>query len=42
MKPYLVKMTEKPRAILKNPASYTGISAAKGKAIAEKWRKIVS
>jgi adenylosuccinate lyase len=37
MKPYLDKMTDKQKAILKNPASYIGVAAKKAKAIAKRW-----
>lgn len=37
MKPYLDKMTDKQKAILKNPASYTGVAAKKTKAIVKRW-----
>jgi adenylosuccinate lyase len=39
MKPYLDKMSDKQKGILKNPASYIGISAQKSKEIAGRWRK---
>ena len=39
MKPYLDKMTDKQKSILKNPSSYIGISAKKSKQITEHWRK---
>jgi adenylosuccinate lyase len=38
MKPYLDKMTDKQKTILKNPASYIGVSAKKAKAIAKRWK----
>lgn len=38
MKPYLDKMTDKQKAILKNPASYIGVSAKKAKKIAKTWQ----
>lgn len=37
MKPYLDKMTDKQKGILKNPASYTGVAGKKAKAIAKRW-----
>lgn len=39
MKPYLDKMTDKQKAILKNPASYVGISREKTKSIIASWQK---
>ncbi len=37
MKPYLDKMTDKQKNILKNPASYTGVASKKAKDIAKRW-----
>jgi len=37
MKPYLDKMTDKQKAILKNPASYIGVAVTKVKNIAKRW-----
>lgn len=39
MKPYLDKMTAAQKGILKNPSSYSGISAKKALRIASDWRK---
>lgn len=38
MKPYLDKMTDKQKEILKNPASYIGVASKKTKKIAKNWR----
>lgn len=37
MQPYLDAMTDSQKAILKNPASYTGVAAKKAKQIAKRW-----
>ncbi|MBY0539540.1 adenylosuccinate lyase [Patescibacteria group bacterium] len=37
MKPYLDKMTDKQKGILKNPASYIGVAAEKTKRIVKRW-----
>ena len=42
MKPYVEKMTDMQKTILKNPSSYTGISAKKAKKIAADWKKRLS
>jgi adenylosuccinate lyase len=42
MGPYLGRMTDKQKGILKNPSSYTGISAQKTKKIAGDWKKKLS
>lgn len=39
MKPYVAKMTATQKTILKNPASYSGIAAAKALTIATEWKK---
>lgn len=38
MKPYLDNMTDKQKSILKNPASYKGVSAEKARKIAKRWK----
>ncbi len=38
MKPYLDKMTDAQKGILKDPGTYTGIAAKKAKKVAEHWR----
>ncbi|MDE2079349.1 MAG: adenylosuccinate lyase [Patescibacteria group bacterium] len=40
--PYLEKMTDAQKNILKNPASYTGVAAKKAKKIAAEWKKNLS
>ncbi|TAJ13887.1 adenylosuccinate lyase [Patescibacteria group bacterium] len=42
MIPYLAKMTDAQKDILKNPSAYTGISAKKAKKVAENWTKRLS
>lgn len=37
--PYLSKMTDVQKNILKNPASYTGVSMKKAKSIVDEWKK---
>lgn len=39
MKPYLAKMTDGQKSILKNPSSYRGIATSKAKRIAAHWGK---
>lgn len=39
MAPYLARMTDAQKGILKNPASYIGISAKKALKVAENWKK---
>ncbi|MEK9177207.1 MAG: lyase family protein, partial [Patescibacteria group bacterium] len=39
MKPYVAKMSASQKAILKDPASYTGIAGEKAKTIAAAWKK---
>ncbi|MDE2020659.1 MAG: adenylosuccinate lyase [Patescibacteria group bacterium] len=40
--PYLEKMADVQKNILKNPASYTGVAAEKAKKIAREWKKNLS
>ena len=39
LKPYLGRMSEMQRAILKDPMLYTGIAARKARKVAENWSK---
>lgn len=42
MAPYLARMTDAQKNILKNPSSYTGIAEKKARAVAENWNKRLS
>ncbi len=42
LKPYLDKMTDAQKNILKNPGSYTGVAMKKTKTIADQWKKKLS
>ncbi|MES2014820.1 MAG: lyase family protein [Patescibacteria group bacterium] len=42
MAPYLAKMTDAQKNILKNPSSYTGIATKKAQKVAENWKKKLS